>query len=280
MGETLTTPKDGRKKNNTEKIFLVILTGGKTDSETFAITGINLKSLLSYTGRLLGDIALDAAIQTRKYFIKSKVQIEMFGQENLLEKHFGDRLKSAGGKIVAMPENTKLFDVFEKAISDKNDDDRIIFIASDLPFLSSETLNELIKESWEKEGIYYPTIDENVVPVHLRPMKTFKSLNRVKYTGGSVIAGKAGDFKKASIYARKLIAYKKNPIKMAQVFGLTTMLALISGSWGPSKLAKKITQKTGITLIPFLTDDWRLAIDVDSWSDLQIIEGPRIADAK
>lgn len=267
-----TTATEEKPDNKPEKLWLIILAGGKTDQETFRQKGISIKSLLSYKGRLLGDIALDAALQTQKYFANQNSEIEMYGNKYLLSKHFEGRLKDANGIIIGTPDNANLSEVFEKAIKEKDDNDRIIFIASDLPFLDGDSINKLIEES-AGNGIYYPVINEEDVPICFRKMKTFKKLNNIRYAGGNVIVGRARDFKKASPYAKKLIAHKKNPIKMAQVLGLQVLFGLLSGVWGPKQLAQKITSKTGIGLHPFLTYDWRLAIDVDGWKDLQILEG-------
>lgn len=265
-------------ENACEKIFLIILAGGKTDEETLRHTGASIKSLLVYKARTLGDIALDAALQTQKYFVVQNPKIEMYGNETLLNKHFYGRIQDAVGsaKIISMPDKAELFDVFEKAIRDKDDNDRIVFIASDLPFLASDSIINLVKESQDQAGIYYPTINEENVPICLRKMKTFKKLNGVRYTGGNVITGKTIDFKMALKYAKKLIAHRKNPLKMVQIFGLKASFGLLSGIWGPKKLAAQITIKTGITLRPYIADDWRLAIDVDGWEDLQILEGSKI----
>ncbi len=259
--------------SSSEKIFLAILAGGKTDAETLHNTGQALKALLPYQNKPLIEIAIDAALKTKSNFIGLNLEIEVYGDNEVLRNSLRLGLDE-GVKIIDTADKNTLFDVFERVIDDKPDDALIVFVASDLPFLSEESLSSIIRETRYKNGIYYPVISEEYVPCYLRSLKTFRKLSGVCYTGGNVVAGRARCLKSAAQYTRGLIASRKNPLKMAYLFGPMILFGFAVGLWRPSQIAEKISKKTGIKIRPFCTDDWRMAVDIDSWSDYQALSAP------
>lgn len=253
------------------RTFIAILAGGKTDAKIKEVTGIEDKALLRYRGKSLLDIVHEACQEVRKKFRWSHVEVEVYGGKSIGDHLLRIKAEQDGTRFCQTPSDTKLFDVVEQVLADKKDEDLVIFLGSDLPFIKGESLARLIFRVAQKSGIHYPIILEDYIPLRYRRLQTFRKTRTGRFTGGNVIPGKVKDFRKGLTFARNLLANRKNPLKMASQFGFGMLVSVLFGLWSPERISEEVLAKSGVLVEPFYATDYGMSVDIDSYKDFDAI---------
>lgn len=250
------------------RTIVAILAGGKTDRETRKITGIEDKALLRYGNKSLFSIAYQACLDAKRIYLWNHLDVEVYGSkkiENCIKRTCTDVV------FFKTTDDHKLFDVVEKVLDGKQDEDFIIFMSSDLPFIGGKNLSRLLFQVAQKDGIMYPIIEENYIPSVYRELQTFRKTNKGYFTGGNVISGKVKYFRKGLQFTRKLLENRKNPLKMASQFGFTMLISVFLGIWSPERISKEVLNRTGVLIVPLYSRDYGLSVDIDSFEDFKAI---------
>jgi molybdopterin-guanine dinucleotide biosynthesis protein A len=148
-----------------------------------------------------------------------------------------------------------------------------LLVSGDIPGLTREMV-EWMLDIVEKDprDIYYNVVDrtemEKVFPGSRR---TFTRLKDIEISGGDLSAFNPRVALDPHAEWRKLIAYRKNPIKQAAVIGLGTLFLLFTRQLTLSQLERRVCKKLKINGRVLISPFAEIGMDVDKPNQLEIM---------
>ncbi|MCK4258663.1 MAG: nucleotidyltransferase family protein [Halanaerobiales bacterium] len=154
--------------------------------------------------------------------------------------------------------------------SDRN----ILILTSDIPLIQSDTIDFFINQCNTREAdCYYPIISKEANQSRFPgTQRTYARLRDGVYTGGNIFSIHPRVVDEATDFMRKLVTWRKNPLKLSQVFGLKFIFKFITGRLTISELEKRVHKITGFSAAALVCEYPEIGFDVDKPSDLAFME--------
>jgi len=106
----------------------------------------------------------------------------------------------------------------------------VLVATADVPLLTSEAVAHLLREA-PAAGLVYPIVPREAVEARFPGMKrTYARLREGTFTGGNLVVLDPELFRRALPTARKVVAWRKNPLRLALLFGPAFLFKLLLGS--------------------------------------------------
>jgi len=148
--------------------------------------------------------------------------------------------------------------------------ENVIICTCDIPLITKEAVVDFIKRSeMTYADLCYPIVKKEINDEKYPDMvRTYVKLKEGKYTGGNVFYLKPEIILKNYDFGQKLISYRKEPIKMARLLGLSFMIKFLAGRITVEMVEKKFFQITGIRGKAIISSYPEIGQDVDKTGDL------------
>lgn len=239
-----------------------ILAGGKDNID---FEGCNNKALLPIGGKPMADYIIEALRGSS--FIDG---IALIGDPDLL----GDKLNLDRERDIILEEDKEMVDNVIKGLDYFIDEEKVLIITSDIPFISPEAIDHFIQASLESGGNFtYPVIKEETIVGKYPDMKrTYLKLKEGRFTGGnmSLISPSIGP----DLYnmAKYMIENRKKPWKMVKILGGGFLAQLLVGALTIEKLENRLASLLAINPKAIITPYPEIGNDVDKVEDIEKAE--------
>ncbi|KRQ87778.1 Bifunctional protein GlmU [Caloramator mitchellensis] len=220
------------------------------------------KALLKIKGKFMVEYLIDALKASGT--IKN---IYVAGDEVLREmiKNLYDGYILSDGEML---ENIK------KSIKEIADyETPVLICTADIPLVSGEAIKDFVAECENKSiDLGYPIIDKILNDEKYPDVKrTYVKLKEGTFTGGNLIYLNPNVIERATEKAAELIAYRKNPLKMGKVLGISFLIRLALGMLSLESVEKKICDMFDVKGKAILTKYPEIGNDVDKIEDIEFV---------
>lgn len=154
------------------------------------------------------------------------------------------------------------------------DEKEVLIVTSDIPMITKEAIEDFIDRCRQKDIDLGYSIVEKKVNDQKYPgvRRTYARLWEGRFTGGNVFYLNPAVKDKCKDFVEKMLEYRKSPAKMASVLGFVFLLRLAFGVLTINAIQKKCESLLGIRGAAIISPYPELGNDVDTLSDLKVIE--------
>lgn len=242
-------------------INAVVLAG---DSKKDAVQqGVANKALLPIHGRPMIRYVVEALRSA-----PSIGMIAVIGPESLLKAHL------QGLVDIYLEGRDSLFDNLAAGMEPFAADKAVLVVTSDIPMIRGEMVEDLLARCLEKDGdLGYPVVEKALNDARFPGMeRTYVRLREGRFTGGNIVYVSPAAVKRCADFARKVIAYRKKPLKAARLLGIGFLIRLISGRLTIAQAEARFSRLLNISAHAIITPYPEVGNDVDKPSDVEMVQ--------
>lgn len=220
------------------------------------------KALLNIKGRFMVEYLIEALRSS--HIVKN---IYVVGDDVIREK-IGHEIDGFIKSKDEMLENIKI------SIREINDyETPILICTADIPLVSGDAIRDFVVECEGKDiDVGYPIIDKSLNDEKYPDVRrTYVKLKEGTFTGGNIVYLNPNVIERATEKAAELIEYRKNPLKMGQVLGVTFLLRLAFGTLTINAIEKKICEMFNVKGKAIITKYPEIGNDVDKIEDVEFV---------
>jgi len=211
----------------------VILAGGVADPEMAAKYSIENRAEVPIAGKMMLRYVFDA--------IRASTHID--------DIYVVGNIKCDAATKIIPPGQSLLDNLIAgvKACSSDASDRLVMVSTSDIPFVSTEAIDDLISRCTDPDiDFYYPVIPREACEKRFPGMKrTYARLAEGTFTGGNIMLMRSGFVLKNADLINKVFSARKSVLRLAGLIGLPTMLrAIIAQVFMPKALDLLTLEKT------------------------------------
>lgn len=222
--------------------------------------GVN-KSQLKLNDKRLVEIALDALAGSgcieRIFVIGNITELEDL----------------AGEKVVIIQGGNDVIGNIARCIDAYGIIGRFLVSASDLPFITAQTVRDFISGCTTLDAqLFYPIVPKEVF-CHQYPEypKTFFRLSDGIFTSGSVFIADAGSAGKISGFVQTYFNNRKHPLKLAGMIGFIHLLKFLFGRLSVLEVTEAARKLLGAEVAVVISRQPQLALDLDRHNQLELV---------
>lgn len=143
--------------------------------------------------------------------------------------------------------------------------DPVLVVASDIPLLTARAVEDFLAEcAKDRADFYYAIVPQEAVEREFPgARKTFVRVSEGTFTGGSVMLVNPAVIDRVRPFVERVIAARKKPWLLAQLFGWSIVMKLASGRLSIGEMEARVTELLGVTARAVIAADPGLALDVD-----------------
>jgi len=242
------------------KINAIVLAG---DSRNGCIQeGVENKSLLPINGKPMVEYVINAL---RDSSLINKISIT--GPSDVLKSHLGDKAD------YYMEDRGNLFENVKAGLKPFADDRAVLIATSDIPMVAGWMITDFIKRCYEQGGDFcYPIVDKKLNEKHFPGVeRTYVRLREGTYTGGNVIYINPAVLGPCEEFAKKVITFRKQPLKTGRMLGIRFLARLMFGMLTIPQVEERVCRLLNIKASAIVIPYPEICNDVDKPSDLEIV---------
>lgn len=146
----------------------------------------------------------------------------------------------------------------------------VILCGADMPLLTVEILNYVLEECAQHEAdLYYPIVPQDILEAKYPGGKrTWVHLREGTVTGGNLILVRPQAMLSQQAFFDRLLAARKNPVKLAALFGLPFLFRILTKQLTLAGLEKRAAELLGGTVVKgVVIPHPEVGIDLDKAED-------------
>ncbi|MDX2003699.1 MAG: NTP transferase domain-containing protein [Meiothermus sp.] len=233
----------------------IILAGGKADEPLALKYGVANKTLVPYKGRPLVEYTLEA-------LSAAGLEVILVGPRADLRPAPARFVAAAGGMI----------DNLEAGIRAAQGR-KVLVSTGDMPFLGVEAVRWVLHNA-PQAGFVYTVVAQDTIERRFPKMRrTYARIREGSFTGGNIVVVDKNLFFTALPLLKRAVALRKQPLALAQMIGLGTLLSVILGRATIPGLEAKVSQLLGVPARALVTPFAEVGVDLDKEGDLAWLEG-------
>lgn len=159
-------------------------------------------------------------------------------------------------------------------------DEQILIATSDIPLITGEIIDGLITLCRQSSAdLYYPIVEKSVGEQRFPVVKrTYVNLREGIFTGGNLFLLNPAVVENTAPRARKFLEFRKNPLKLVTLLGLTFLFRyLVLRNLTLKELERKVSQMWDLEGAVVICPYPEVGIDVDKPSDLTLVRAVLLA---
>ncbi|HEU4741995.1 MAG TPA: NTP transferase domain-containing protein [Meiothermus sp.] len=233
----------------------IVLAGGKAEDPLAKRFSVPAKTLVPYRGRPLVEYTLEPLAQAGLGLI-----------------YVGPQVALSPEPRVSLPDRGGMLENLEAALSEARGE-KVLVSTGDMPFLTAPAVRYVLEHA-PQAGLVYCGIPKEAIEQRFPNMRrTYARLKEGSFTGGNLILLDKALFAKALPLAKKAVALRKNPLALAQMIGLGTVLKFLLGTLTIGDLEARVSHILGVPARALIVPYAEIGVDLDKEEDLVWLEG-------
>ncbi len=254
----------------TETVEALVLAGRRGGEDPVArAAGVSHKALAPLHGRPLLSYVLEAL---RDVPAIRAVTISIDDPE-VLRAHpeFGPAL--AAGKFALHASGSSPADSVRDFV-ERSGGATVLVTTADHPLLSAATARAFVEAALANAGDLSLALvpDFALLAVAPHSQRTWLKLGSQRLTGANLFLARSPGAAKVAAFWRKAEGFRKEPWRLAAVFGAVTLARFMAGRLPLDAALAAISKATGARIHAVIVTDGRAGIDVDKLEDLALVE--------
>lgn len=251
-------------------IDAVVLAGGVERGEIAVQTGIAHRPLLEVGGRPIIQselAALRGAASIGKVVLVAPAAVQAAAEEAAVDVRV-TATESFLGNMVAGVEALARSGGSGQAPGS----DHVLLLTGDLPLLTADALNDLVDQSLAAgaDACYAIIPKESCERRFPGGRRTYVRLREGTFTGGNGVVVTRAFVESRKELIGRLYAARKNPVKLAAMFGFGFIFGLITGRLSLRQLEARASKMVGAKVAAVISTYPELGFDVDKLADLEL----------
>ncbi|WP_110954262.1 NTP transferase domain-containing protein [Anaerosinus massiliensis] len=203
------------------------------------------------------------ALQQSKHIAK----IIVAGPSNL-----SDRMPLKQYDITFAQSGKTILDTVTSGLKASQSSCKTLIVTVDVPFITTEAIDDFIRQCEEKDGdFYYPIIEKQISEVKFPQAKrTYVKLSDGIFTGGNIFLVNPNIVPQCMLVAEKMIKNRKKPWKLASLLGWGTLIRFILGNLSVDAARNRVSEILGVRGVVILSNYPELGMDMDKISDIEL----------
>jgi len=240
----------------------VVLAGGVDRGEIAAETGIIHRPLLEVGGAPMIQrtlAALRGASSVGEVALVAPEPVQLAVSEDAVD--------------IRVPAGDAFVDNIDRGIqAHAGGTDALLLLSADIPLITSAAINDLAQQALAaRADVAYPIIPrESCEREFPGARRTYVTLKDGVYTGGNAVVVKRDFLQLRRELIENLFAARKNPLKLAAMFGLGLIFALVTRRLSLSRAEARVSQIVGGKVAAIISTYPELGFDVDKLEDLNL----------
>jgi GTP:adenosylcobinamide-phosphate guanylyltransferase len=238
------------------QLNVVILAGGKPGESLAVAHNVPVKALIPINGHPMSWYVLKALRSSGMVGRIVYVGPSVPELEDLYDIHLparGEMLENLEAGLGALPTSN-----------------RVMVATADIPLLSPEAVRDVVSRD-SGTGLVYPVISEAACERAFPGGKrTYAKLRNGKFTGGNLFLLEPGLVGAFMPRLKQVISNRKNPLAIAGMIGIDTLLKFPFGMLTITELEQKISKILGVPASALITEFAEVGFDVDKPEDLEL----------
>jgi GTP:adenosylcobinamide-phosphate guanylyltransferase len=244
------------------KIPVLLLAGGMTPEELQSVTQEKERAFIPLLGRPMVSHIIENI--NKNMFI---IGITIVGNVERLKKEFEgkdfDYIEDAGSLLDNVMNGLRTLETHR----------RVLIMTADIPLITADIIASTLLECQKDDAeVYYPIVIKSIIEKKFPGGKrTYVSMREGQFTGGNIFLVNPKAILRSENIFRKAIAFRKKPLKLAGIFGLSFILRMIFGMLDIPMLEKKASKILGVSVRAIISPSAELAMDVDKEKDYLMV---------
>ncbi|WP_054695169.1 nucleotidyltransferase family protein [Syntrophomonas palmitatica] len=157
-------------------------------------------------------------------------------------------------------------------LKEKGMSEKILIMPSDIPFITTEAIDDFIRETEKIEAdFFYPVTSKEVNERRFPGVRrTYARLKDGIFTGGNLFILRSAVIEQIMDMALKLVERRKNLLAISRLFGLGLMWKYITGRLSIAAAEKRFQEILGIRGKAIISPYAEVGVDVDKPADLEL----------
>jgi GTP:adenosylcobinamide-phosphate guanylyltransferase len=168
-------------------------------------------------------------------------------------------------EVTLVPDAGEIMDNVARAVETLGSSSMTLAAASDLPLLSASAIEEFLAACERQHAdFFYPIVPKDAVTARFPTVrKTYVTLAEGTFCGAGVMLFNAAVLDRVKPFVERIIAARKKPWQMAQMFGWSIITKFFAGTLSIDEVVTRATEIVGIVVKPVIIARPELALDVD-----------------
>jgi GTP:adenosylcobinamide-phosphate guanylyltransferase len=235
-----------------------LVLGGGRDDALAAASNVPVKALVPVAGHAMAWHVLTAlresgGIERITYVGPTTTEIEPL---------IDATLPDAGGLLANV----------EQGLRAEQPGARFLIATTDVPMIDAAAVRDLLARD-PGGAVVYPVVTAAAMTrAYPGGKRTFASLADGRFTGGNLFFVDRDIVLRAMPKLKLMVERRKNPVAMAQVIGLVTLVKLLLGRLRIAELEARVSRIIGASARALITEHASIGADVDKPDDVIIAE--------
>lgn len=244
------------------KVDAIVIGGGRiTDSALREAAGVDCKSLISLHGKPMIHWVVDALRAA-----KSVGSVVVVGPECLVDSELSHNADCV------LPEEDHEIENLMKGMAALPDSERILMVASDMPLLTPQAIDDLVQNAPDAD-VVYPTIGKQHVLAEFPDRKwVFVRAQEGEFTGSSAVIFQPQVFRQHNDILRKVFDSRRSVADLVRIWGVGFAVKFALGQLSLKDAERRISEVLKISGRTYISRYPELAFDVDKASDVTLAE--------
>jgi molybdopterin-guanine dinucleotide biosynthesis protein A len=258
------------KTQRAERVDALVLAGRRGGEDPIArAAGVSHKALAPLLGRPLLSYVLEALRGVPEI---GRITISVDDPEVLLRHpEFGPAL--AAGELALHASGSSPADSVRDFV-ERSGSTTVFVTTADHPLLSAETARAFALAALASASDLAVALvqDSAVLAVAPESQRTWLRLGKQRLTGANLFLARSPGAAKVAAFWRKAEGFRKEPWRLAAVFGAVTLARFLAGRLPLDAALEAISKATGARIRAVIVQDGRAGIDVDKPADFALAE--------
>lgn len=169
------------------------------------------------------------------------------------------------GDVTIIPDDAGIMASVARAVQELGPANLTLVAASDIPLLTAPVVEEFLAACARTPAdFYYAVVPKDAMDRQFpTAQKTYVTLTDGTFCGGSVMLFNPSVIDRVRPFVERVIAARKKPWLLAQLFGWAIVLRFASGRLSIAEMVARATEVVGIAVTPVILPRPELALDVD-----------------
>ncbi|RDV84627.1 nucleotidyltransferase family protein [Ammonifex thiophilus] len=239
----------------------IVLAGAPNEGRLREVSSAPFEALIEVGGKPLAAYVLDALLATEDIS-----RIVVVAPEQLAQVY------PRNDRLTFIPPKGKLLENLSSALPPVADAPKVLVVTGDLPLLTPAAIGAFLGLCRSKAEVYYPIIPRSVLERCYPGIKrTYVRLREGVFTGGNVGLARPAALARCLKQAEKLVAYRKNPLRLAWLLGPGFLFRFLAGKLSLAEAERKASELLGVQGKAVIAEIPEIGFDVDKPSDLALV---------
>src|ERR1700693_1068085 len=241
----------------------VVLAGGPPDKLVAGIANAPNKAFLPIGGRTLVERTMWPLVRAAR--VRRLIAVAPAAAHSLPALAMADEIRADGPSIV---------DSMRSGLAGLDPDRLVLVAAADLPVLTVEAVDEFIDlaEGSGADAVYACVEKQTHLARYHQVPHTWAKLRDGTFCGGGCIALRPRAFAALERFLDRLGAARKNPVRLAALFGWDFLLRYPFGMVSIADLERRASAALGTRVAAAICTRPEIAVNVDRPSDVALAE--------